>query len=171
MTKLLHKGSLDWKGNSHEIEVYESDEINGLDPITQCQGVCFVDQDHIVLFKHIGGYYSLPGGTVENGEKYEDTLKREVMEESSCKVIECGLIGYIKDVEIPSGKTKYQLRYWATVTLLDIPVQDPSRKALERLVVPINEANKLLNWGERGQVLIELAKRKYSSNSGVQSQA
>lgn len=161
MKKLLYKGKLDWKGTNHELELYESDDISDLEFINQCQAVPFVDESNIVLFKHIDGYYSLPGGTVEEGESFEETLKREVMEESACEILESQLIGYVKDTELPSGKIKYQLRYWAEVKPLDQPINDPAGKATSREIVNINEANEKLGWGERGQVLLELAKRKY----------
>jgi len=161
MKKLLCKGKFDWKGTGHELELYESDDISDLKFINQCQAVPFVDENNIVLFKHIDGYYSLPGGTVEKGESFEETLKREVMEESACEILESQLIGYVKDTELSSGKVKYQLRYWAKVKPLDQPIQDPAGKAIGREIVNINEANEKLGWGERGQVLLDLAKRKY----------
>src|SRR3989344_9606213 len=113
MKKLLHKQNLDWKGTIHDLELYEADDINDLGFTNQCQAIPFIDDEHIVLFKHIDGYYGLPGGTAEKGEKFEDTLKREVMEESGCKVLDCGLICYVKGTEIPNGKIKNQLRYLA----------------------------------------------------------
>ena len=164
MKKLLHKQNLDWKGTVHDLELYEADDISNLGFTNQAQAVPFVDDDHIVIFKHIDGYYSLPGGTIEEGEKFEETLRREVKEECACAVLDYGLIGYVKGTEVKSGKIKYQLRYWAKVKLLDEPINDPCGKAIAREVVPINEANKKLNWGERGQVLLDLAERKYKEH-------
>ena len=165
MKKLLYKGKLNWKGINHELELYESDDISDLEFINQCQAVPFVDEDNIVLFKHIDGYYSLPGGTVEKGESFEKTLKREVMEESSCEILDYKLIGYVKDTDLSSRKVKYQLRYWAKVKPLDQSIQDPAGKAIAREIVNINEANEKLGWGERGQVLLDLAKRKYNETA------
>jgi len=53
MKKLLYKGNLDWKGMGHELELYESDDISDLGFINQCQAVPFVDEDNIVIFKHL----------------------------------------------------------------------------------------------------------------------
>jgi len=161
MKKLLYKATLDWKGTENGVELYESDDISDLGFVSQCQAISFVDEDNIVLFKHIDGYYSLAGGKVEKGESFEKALKREIMEESACEVLESKIIGYVKVTEVPSGKVVYQLRYVAKVRPLDQPVQDPDGKAMERRVVGIDEANEILGWGERGQILLDLAKRKY----------
>lgn len=163
MKKLLHKQVLDWKGTKHDLELYEADDISDLGFTNQCQAVPFVDDGHIVIFKHIDGYYSLPGGTVEEGEKFEETLKREVMEESGCEILDYGLIGYVKGTEIASGKIKYQLRYWAHVKPISKP-QDPDGKALDIEIVKFEDANSKLNWGERGQILLDLAKKKYKEH-------
>ena len=49
-----------------------------------------LDNDNIVLIKKVGGPYNgkldLPGGTIEWGEKPEDTLVRELEEEVGIKV-------------------------------------------------------------------------------------
>lgn len=164
MKKLLHKENLDWKGVKHNLELYESDSIEDLGIVTQTQAIPFVDDNRIVVYKHIDEYYGLPGGTVEEGESFEDALKREVKEESACEVLDYGLIGYIKDIQLPEEKIKYQLRYWAHVKLLDEPVNDPDGKALSREVININDAAEKLNWGERGKILLELAKRKYKEH-------
>ncbi len=43
------------------------------------------------------GMYDLPGGRMEEGEKIEDALQREFMEEVDCKIEEMSLIGEIED--------------------------------------------------------------------------
>ncbi len=165
MKKLLHQENLNWKGESHDLELYESDDISDLAFIIQAQAVPFIDENHIVIYKHIDGYYGLPGGTIEPGEKFEEALKREIYEESACNVLDYGLIGYIKDTQLPEDKIKHQLRYWAKVKLLDEPVNDPVGKAIAREVIDIHEANKKLGWGERGEKIIELALKKFKESS------
>ena len=163
MAQLLFKGEKDWKGAIFELQLYESDSFENLEPITQVQAVPFIDDHHIVLYKHIDGYYGLPGGSIEEGESLNEALKREVWEESSCEIIESEFIGYMKNrvANLPDAPYSYQLRYWAKVNLSEEPIQDPCEKAIGREVVTLDEAVEKLNWGENGRILIELATRKY----------
>ena len=53
-------------------------------------GIIFKD-DRILICKRgshksLGGYWEFPGGKIENGEKHEDSLSRELMEELGMKV-------------------------------------------------------------------------------------
>jgi len=161
MTKLLHKEKHDWKGVMHELELYESNNLENISPVKQVQAVVFVDDNNVVLYKHIDGYYGLPGGTVEIGEKFEDALRREILEESSSEVLDFGLIGYVKDTPLENpDKTVYQLRYWVNAKLLDIPINDPDGKAIEREIVELKDVVEKINWGERWEILLNLAVSK-----------
>lgn len=115
-----------------------------------------------MIYKHIDGYYGLPGGSIEKDESFEETLKREVKEEITCEILDYELIGYVKDIQIElPKKEKYQLRYWVKVKLLSGSVNDPCGKALSREVINLNKAAEKLNWGERGRALLQLAIGKY----------
>ena len=59
-------------------------------------------------------------------------------------------------------KITYNLRYVALVKLNAGPVKDPAGKALERLGCEKEKAKELLNWGERGKILIDLASKNFS---------
>lgn len=162
MNKLVHKGKLDWKGVGYDLELYDADEIGGVSPVTQVQAIPFVDDSHILVYKHIDGYYGLPGGSVEQGESFEEALKREIKEECAAEVLKYGLIGFVKGMQIdPPSKIGYQLRYWAHIRLLDQPINDPAGKAIAREIIKLEDVAAKLNWGERGEVLLQLAVEKY----------
>ena len=148
----------DWKGEIFINEIYNYSEDLNLSPVTQVQAVCFDENGQIVLYKHIDGYFGLPGGKVEEGEDLEKALAREIMEETACELIESKVFAYVKSwKESSPEKVTYNLRYYAKVKLLDQPVQDPAGKAIERILVDKNEATEKLNWGEKGKILIDLA--------------
>lgn len=147
-----------WKGVEHTLELYASDELPD-GPVSQVQCVAFTSGGQVVLYKHIDGYVGLPGGTVEGGESIEDSLHREVDEETAAKITKSGQIAYLKDTNEETGEHTFQVRYWAEVDLLDTNVADPDGKALERVVVDPTQVVELLGdgWGDRGAVLLELA--------------
>lgn len=98
-------------------------------------GIIF--KDDLVLIcrrkpeKSLGGYWEFPGGKVEDGESYEESLLRELIEELNLKVeikqhffdtvhhydkgaIE--LISFICETEnIPFESTDHDLLYWVKV--------------------------------------------------------
>ena len=86
-------------------------------------GVCFTSPDEIVLIR-IRGCQSLefPAGRPEEGESWEDTFRREVMEEARATVVEARLLGYNRGCCLEGEQAGLVLvrSYWkASVELLD----------------------------------------------------
>lgn len=54
------------------------------------------------------GYWSLPGGLVETGERVEDAIRREVFEETGLRVQPTELFGtYERIIQNKRGRTEY----------------------------------------------------------------
>lgn len=159
MNKLLLKEISDWKGVSFTSELFDYNESTELlSPVTQVQAVCFIKSGEIILYKHIDGYYGLPGGKVEIGENLNETLKREIIEEINAKLILSKPIAYVKSFKTKKPENiTYNLRYVALVELINGKIQDPAGKAIERIICNKEKAKELLCWGERGNILIDLA--------------
>lgn len=150
-----------WEGMKENCEVYKLDTLNELEYINQVQSVCFLDKKHIVFYKNIKGFLGNPGGSVEKDESISDTLTRELIEEAQLRLINFVTIGYEK-VTYPNKELadKYFLRVASHIELIDKAINDPAGKAIGRIVVPVENAIKTLDWGKKGEVLINLALEK-----------
>lgn len=163
MPQLLYKETSDWKRVSFVSELYVYDDgAQSLAPVTQVQAVPFTEDGKIVVYKHIDGYYGLPGGKVEAGENLEAALARELREEMNAELIQVKPVAYIKSFKLSDpDHVSYNLRYAAKVKLSDGQIQDPAGKAIERLTCDAKDVNNLLRWGKRGDILIDLALRAF----------
>ncbi len=111
----------------------------GLSPIKQAYGVCLDDEQRVLLQKHPERPWNIPGGQPEPGETYEQTVIREVYEETNVRVENPRFIGYQEVFE--DGVLKaYQLRFIATVVAIDERQPDPDEGVMrERMFVPLSE--------------------------------
>jgi hypothetical protein len=57
--------------------------------VTQALGLCFTTDGLVVMVTMDGRRWTLPGGTVEDGESVEQALVREIAEEACARVVRC----------------------------------------------------------------------------------
>lgn len=146
---------IDKKGKLAETSYEDADSFDHLlsKKVTQAYGVCFVGEKMVIVHSH--DHWILPGGGIEEGETYEDCLKREVQEESNMRVISFAPIGY-QEVHY-DGKIFNQLRFACTVEPYGDFVSDPDGDITEIKLINPKDYKQYFDWGEIGDRIIERA--------------
>ena len=75
-------------------------------------GALIFDSDSILLIERgnqpLKGYWSLPGGAVETGEKLEDAIRREVIEETGLEITDLSFFEiFERIIRDDDGKPEY----------------------------------------------------------------
>ena len=70
-----------------------------------------------VMYAAKYGIHTLPGGGVEEGESIEDALRREIAEETGCRIASCSPLGYVEENRAHADYT--QLSYYYLVRTPD----------------------------------------------------
>lgn len=159
MTKITSE--LIWKGEKYILEYCDADNFENL-PYQNCKqvyGVCFVGDNIVLVYGESGEDgkgWGLVGGHVEKNETFEQTLTREVEEETNMSVEECQPIG-VQKVISPTGEVSYQLRFVAKVKPLGEFVSDPGGSVTEIKIIDPNDYRKYFDWGEIGERIINRA--------------
>ncbi len=155
-------------GNIVKFIWIEGDDLSRYDPFTQCYGVCFNDKGEILVQRKDKDHdWSLPGGTVEEGETAEETLRREFVEEVDVTLKNIKLLGGQKVVFVngeniitkKGSNNFYQLRYYCEVDELMPQTPDPDHGTLrERKFVAQETINDVVDWKETGEVIFSQAR-------------
>ncbi len=118
---------------------HKASDFASLAPITQVSGFCFDTQGNVLILRQTevpGKNWNIPGGHPEPGETPDQTLEREVFEETTVHIGEHGFIGY-QEVLDGSDPVQYQLRFAAIVTDIEPQRVDPAKGVIhERRFVP-----------------------------------
>ena len=79
------------------VEVYGDNitkkDVKHLIPRVGARGIVKKDEQYLMVYFKNDGFYTLPGGGVEEGESFEEAVIREVIEETGyvCRVIKKGV--------------------------------------------------------------------------------
>lgn len=142
------------------------DEIqNDLD-IKQVYGVVF-SNDGKILLRVENNKYKLTGGKPEKNETFEETLKREFIEELNIEIDNIYYLGYLLVNEGNNNKPYAQVRMIATIKKINQNRPDIDTGVLyERFLANFDNVKKYLNYkDEAGNTMIDdaikLANQKY----------
>lgn len=165
--KLASSTWTDEKGITSIFTWYPGDSLEEFEPFTQVYGVCFNDEGKILIQRRGERPWCLAGGTVEEGESPEETLRREVIEEADVTLKNIILLG-AQRVQFPGGKNPnpsprggddfYQLRYYCEVDEILPQTPDPDTNIInERRFVEPEDLRKYFYWGDTGDAIFSQA--------------
>jgi ADP-ribose pyrophosphatase YjhB (NUDIX family) len=156
---MLINETMIYLGKKYPLIYEDRDDFSDLPlkKITQVYGVCFYDGMVVIGFSRKMKKWSLLGGTIEPGENIEDTLIREVKEESNMEVLKYRPIGFQKLID----DTNYQLRYACIVEPYGPFIADPDAgdgHGVDRIkLIDPKDFKKYIDWGKIGDRMIERA--------------
>jgi ADP-ribose pyrophosphatase YjhB (NUDIX family) len=158
MKAMIIDDTMHYMGTDYRLHYEDADSFDDLprELCRQAYGVCFYNDQMVIGF---GGHkqgWGLIGGTVEPGETYEQTLAREVAEESNMRVLASRPIGYQR-VTNPDSSVIYQLRYVAKVEPIGPFKADPAGSVTEIKLIDPGDYKQYFDWGQIGERLVARA--------------
>ncbi len=131
--------------------------------VRQVYGIVF-DEEGKVLLRIEDGRYKLSGGKPEGNESFEETLRREYLEELNTDIDDINYLGYLL---VDDGDKYAQVRMVARIKdIHDIHVDPATGKTYGRKLVCADKLKEFLNYSDEAgnQMLddaIDLAKYYY----------
>jgi 8-oxo-dGTP pyrophosphatase MutT (NUDIX family) len=91
----LNVGAVTWSNNTQPVEVtyYRGQQTPPPEYVSSVRAILFKDDSVLVVREPYGHLYILPGGRVEKGESFLQTLERELLEETGWTFISPRVIG------------------------------------------------------------------------------
>jgi len=156
---------VDSDGKEFDVEYYDTDSFEKLpyDRCKQTYGVCFCGDELVIGFGGKKRGWGLIGGSVEEGETFEQTLKREIKEESNMEILDFLPIGYQKVTPLNCDeKPFYQLRYVCIVRpfgpfVIDLGDGMSEKGITEIKLINPDDSKQYFDWGAIGDRIGERA--------------
>ena len=123
-------------------------------PVKQVYGIAFSADNRVVL-RIEDGKYKLTGGKPENAETFEETLKREYIEELNIELEDIHYLGYLL---VEDNSDKYaQVRMIAKIKdIYESHIDPATGKCYGRELVPATKVKEYLNYSDlAGNEMIE----------------
>lgn len=147
--------TFEWKGVTVTKTWIKTEKIEDYSPVSQVYGIIFNDKDEILICRSSEtADWQIPGGHPEDGETFEETLDREVLEEVDVELENIRPLGVFK-VEFSDGDNiTYQSRFVAELKELLPQTLDPANNSVwERKFVPASEVTNYVKWGTTGEAM------------------
>lgn len=125
---MIFKKAINSRGeccNVHHVDVDYFDDIPDSLKL-KAHAVCLHQGKMLLVHHSEWNIWGIPGGTRDPGESIEETLKREILEETNCKMIDSRPIAYQKVVGVDGKIHHYGLQYFCNVVPLGDFEDDPA---------------------------------------------
>lgn len=149
-------------------KVFETTYIENQDPYADLgtkkfQGIhafCFCGGKLVLVLHNKSGWVP-PGGHIEKNERYEDTVVREVKEETNMKVLHQELIGFLDVAE--TDRTVRQTRSFCIVEPYGdfVADEDAEGDISEIKLIDPKDYKQYFDWGEIGDRIMHRAMELY----------
>ena len=128
----------------------------GTEKVHGVHAFCFVGDKLVIVYSAAKGYWSLPGGGVEDGETVEEATTREVREETNMRVLVQRPIGTLRIFE---AEPKLQVRSMCIVEPIGpfVADADPDEGVTEIKLIDPADLKKYFDWGEVGDRQLQRA--------------
>lgn len=142
-------------GQILDVVYKEADPLIGLEG-KKLQGVhayCFCGGRMVIVYANNKGYWTPPGGGIEEGESVEEAVIREVKEETNMKVLRQEFIGYqdIYQQDIyGNNQIVRQTRSFCETEPFGDFVSDPDGDITKIKLIDPKDYKKYFDWGEIG---------------------
>jgi 8-oxo-dGTP pyrophosphatase MutT (NUDIX family) len=112
---LIRIDGQDWLSSWHPAEPAPLGQSHG------AAGICVTEDGEIVLVSHDGSRWDIPAGRPEGDETWEQTLRREVLEEACATVREARLLGFYRSACVAGRQAGLVLvrSFWRAEVLVE----------------------------------------------------
>ncbi|MFA5841718.1 MAG: NUDIX domain-containing protein [Candidatus Paceibacterota bacterium] len=124
--------------------------------ILKAHAVCFWNGKMLLVGHSDWNIWGIPGGTREPGEAIEQTMAREIQEETNCRVVDYKPISYQKVVS-PNGDVHYRVQYFCNIEPIGEFKSDPAGNVNKVLWIDPNEYDKYIECREIRATVIKQA--------------
>ena len=149
-----------FKGQTYEAKFLGKINIEKISPLNQVYGF-FFDKNKKLLINDDGkGNWRLPGGHIEKGENYKETILRETTEEADVELNKrsiklFGVIQMTPKTKNCEKQKHYLLRVTGKIKKVLPQTMDPATgKINQRKFINPKDFSKYVKWGEFGEFLL-----------------
>lgn len=152
------KDAVTHNGRRCDVVHVDVDNFDGIPDILilKAHAVCVWDNKLLLVNHSEWDIWGIPGGSRDSGESIEQTLIREVQEETNCDVLDYKPIGYQKIIS-PDNEIHYCLQYLCAVKPIGDFEADPAGNINKIIWINPDDFKKYIEKKEFKEVVIQRA--------------